>query len=137
MEPRAKVRRLSGKQLLCTARNRAVITDRPLDGGGTDLGFTSGELLLLAMGSCATGSLRNYFEKQGLPCDDLGVEVFFEPVAGESDRIVIQVSAAPELLAADGDAVKAAAKAGRVVSRVALGSAIDVRLGGSSESPGR
>jgi uncharacterized OsmC-like protein len=128
MEPRAKVRRLSGKQLLCTARNRAVITDRPLDGGGTDLGFTSGELLLMAMGSCATGSLRNFFEKQGLRCDDLGVEIFFEPVTGERDRIVIEVSAAPQVLAAGVETIKGAATAGRVVSRVALGSAIEVRL---------
>lgn len=133
MEPRARVRRLGGKQLLCSARNRTVITDRPLDGGGTDLGFTSGELLLMAMGSCATGSLRNFFEKQGLPCDDLGVEVFFEPVPGERDRIVIDVSASPALLSGNTEAVKAAAKAGRVVSRVALGSAIEVRFDGSRD----
>lgn len=128
MEPRAKVKRLSGKQLLCAARNRTVVTDRPLDGGGTDLGFTSGELLLMAMGSCAAGSLRNFLEKQGVRCEDLGVEVFFEPVAGERDRIVIEVSAVPQALVAGTEGIKGAATAGRVVSRVALGSEIEVRL---------
>ena len=137
MEPRAKIRRLTGKQLLCSARHRTVITDRPLASGGTDLGFTSGELLLMAMGSCATGSLRNFFENQGLPCDELGVEVYFEPVVGERDRIVIDVSAPRALLSGDVEAVKGAAKAGRVVSRIALGLTIEVRFSGSSGTQNR
>ncbi len=131
MEPRAKVRRLAGKQLLCTARNRALITDRPVESGGTDIGYTSGELLLLAIGSCATGGLRNFFESKGLPSQDIVTEVFFEPAApGERDRIVIEIDLGEERLHAGADAIKAAATSGRVVSRVKLGSEIEVRFAG-------
>lgn len=131
MEPRAKVRRLAGKQLLCTARNRALITDRPVESGGTDIGYTSGELLLLAIGSCATGGLRAFFDTRGLPSQDLVTEVFFEPAApGERDRIVIEIGLGEELLQAGADAIKAAATSGRVASRVKLGSVIEVRFAG-------
>ena len=129
MEPRAKVQQLAGKQLLCTARNRALVTDRPLESGGTDLGCTSGELLLLAIGSCATGGLRNFFETRGLPSQDMVTEVFFEPAdVGERDRIVIEVCLSDELLQAGAESIKAAVLSGRVVSRVKLGSVIDVRF---------
>ncbi len=131
MEPRATIKQLAGKQLLCTARNRALITDRPLEGGGTDLGYTSGELLLLSIGSCATGGLRAFFESKGLHSQDMVTEVFFEPAApGERDRIVIELELDKELLQAGADAIKAAATSGRVASRVKLGSVIDVRIAG-------
>ena len=131
MEPRAKVKPLAGKQLLCTARNRALITDRPVESGGTDIGYTSGELLLLAIGSCATGGLRNFFEAKGLPSQDIVTEVFFEPAApGERDRIVIEIDLGEDRLHAGADAIKAAATSGRVVSRVKLGSEIEVRFAG-------
>lgn len=131
MEPRAKVEQLAGKQLLCTARSRALITDRPVESGGTDTGYTSGELLLLAIGSCATGGLRTFFETRGLPSQNMVTEVFFEPAApGDRDRIVIEIGIAEELLKAGADEIKAAATSGRVVSRVKLGSVIDVRFAG-------
>lgn len=131
MEPRAKIRQLAGKQLLCTARNRALVTDRPIESGGTDLGYTSGELLLLAIGSCATGGLRIFFESKGLQPQDMVTEVFFEPtVPGERDRIVIELALNEELLQAGADEIKAAATSGRVASRVNLGSVIDVRFAG-------
>lgn len=44
MEPRARIKPRAGKQLLCTARNCALVTDRPLESDGTDLGL-DGELL--------------------------------------------------------------------------------------------
>lgn len=131
MESRAKIKQLGGKQLLCTARNRALITDRPLESGGTDIGYTSGELLLLAIGSCASGGLRNFFETKGLPSQDIVTEVFFEPAAsGERDRIVIEIGLGEEQRRAGADAIKAAAVSGRIVSRVKLGSVIEVRFAG-------
>jgi len=100
MEPRAKVRRLAGKQLLCTARNRALITDRRWRAAGTDIGYTSGELLLLAIGSCATGGLRAFFETKDCPRRTWSPRFFFEPAAlGERDRIVIEIGLGEELLA--------------------------------------
>lgn len=129
MEPRAKVRRLAGKQLLLTARNRALIADRPVESGGTDLGFTSGELLLLAVGSCSTGAVRNFLEGRGIGCPDIGSEVYFEPAQAEArDRIVIELALDTAAFAAGADAIRAAAVSGRVTSRVKLGSEVSVRL---------
>lgn len=129
MEPRATIRRLAGKQLLCTARNRAVVTDRPVESGGTDIGFTSGELLLVAIGSCATGSVRNALESRGIADVDIGAEVYFEPTRpGERDRIVIALELPEHALAAGTEAIRAAASSGRVTSRVKLGSEVEVRL---------
>jgi hypothetical protein len=132
MEPRAKVRRLAGKQLLLTARNRSLVADRPLESGGTDLGFTSGELLLLAVGSCSTGAVRNFLEGRGIPCPDIGSEVYFEAGAGARDRIVIELALSPAALAPGAEAIKAAAVSGRVTSRVKLGSEIEVRIAGAA-----
>ncbi len=53
------VRPVTGKKLLGSAGRHTVVTDRKVAEGGTDAGCTSGELLLLAMASCATGSIRN------------------------------------------------------------------------------
>ncbi len=78
MVTKANVRMLSGTQLLGTARNHTVVTDRPMDEGGTDTGCTSGEMLLLAIGSCASESLRRYFSGLGTPCHSLSAEVRFD-----------------------------------------------------------
>ncbi len=58
------VRRKEGKRLSCNAGPHEVVTDRKPEDGGTDAGCTSGELLLMAIGSCATGSVRTYLEFQ-------------------------------------------------------------------------
>ena len=77
MPTRVTVRHVEGKQLLGIARHHAVVTDRPAEEGGGDTGCTSGELLLVAIGSCSAGSLRKFFEQRGTPCSDLSVEVCF------------------------------------------------------------
>jgi len=115
---------------VCWAGRHEIVTDRKPDEGGTDAGCTSGELLLLAIGSCATGSLRNFLDKRGLPSAPLGVEVSFAPLAraGERDSILIVVNlpdGVPDERIAD---IKAAALSGGVSSRVRLGSAMDVEV---------
>jgi len=122
--------RLEGKRLLCRAGRHEIVTDRKPDEGGTDSGCTSGELLLLAIGSCATGSLRNFLDQAGLPSAPLEVEVAFvaSPRPGERDAIRILARLAdgiPDGRIAD---VKAAALSGGVASRVRLGSAIEVEV---------
>ncbi len=132
MEIKANVVMLSGTQLLGTARNRNVVTDRPLDEGGTDAGFTSGEMLLLAIGSCASGSLRRHFIDQGTPCQSLSLDVRFNaPVApGRRDCIVIDLTV-DESLCADRDRLRNAVLSGGVTSRIAAGSDMDIRINGS------
>ena len=39
------------------ARGHTVVIDRPLDGGGQDLGFNGGELLHLAIAGCVSNDL--------------------------------------------------------------------------------
>lgn len=132
MEPRIRIRQLGGKQLLGTARTRSVVTDRPLEDGGTDVGFTSSEMLLLAIGSCATGSLRNFLEERGMPSLELQADVFFEPtLPGARDRVVIALRVPEAVLAAGIDGIKDAVTSGGVTSRLKLGSEIDVRFSGA------
>ncbi len=126
MQPRATIRPIEGKHLLGHARHHAVVTDRPADDGGTDLGFTSGELLLVAIGSCSSGSLRKFFEERGFTFAVAQTDVFFEP--SERDRIVIELQLDARVLSLGSEAIKKAAVAGRVTSRIARGSDVEVRI---------
>lgn len=134
-----KVRPLDGKRLLGVAGHHAVVTDRKIEEGGSDVGCTSGELLLLAIGSCATGSLRNFLKDSDLATDGLEVDVDLEPspVAGECDAIAIRVSLPAEVIDGRLDEITAAAQSGRVVSRMRLGSRIVVRCRPSDAFPAR
>jgi uncharacterized OsmC-like protein len=128
--PGVTVRQLDGKRLLGVSRTHSVVLDRPTEEGGADSGFTSGEMLLLAIGSCCTGSLRSYLEAQGRPVRDLEVAVQFEAAreGGERDRIVITLKVDPRDLRGDPERVKAAAMSGGVASRLARGSDVEVRF---------
>lgn len=128
VDPRVTITQLGGRQLLGCARTHSVVTDRPLDQGGTDVGFTSGEMLLLAIASCATGSVRNYLESHGAPCHGIKTEVFYEAVTGARDRIVISMRLPRDRLAAGVESLRTAALCGKVTGRVKLGSEIQVRL---------
>lgn len=120
------VKPIGQKRLLATAGRHAIVTDRKIEEGGSDIGCTSGELLLSAIGSCATGSLRNFLERSGLDFDRLEVDVALEPPTNESDRdaIAITVRLPAEIVDAKGAELEAIAKSGRVVSRMVLGSRV-------------
>ena len=124
-----KVRPLEAKRLLATAGRHQLVTDRKVDDGGGDAGCTSGELLLVAIGSCATGSVRNFLRELGLPTDRLAVNVDYEPPAkpGERDTIAIVIELPAEILAQKSDAIIEAARGGGVVSRMLLGSHLALR----------
>ena len=126
----AIVRRVAGKKLEAHARHHYVVTDRPPDEGGTDEGCTSGELLLMAVGSCATGSLRNFLDARRAPVDGLQTALSFAPSSQPEarDKIVITVTLPAGLGAFSDDEICAATTSGRVVSRVKLGSEVEVRV---------
>ena len=90
------VRPIADKKLLGSAGRHRVVTDRKVTYGGTDAGCTSCELLLLAMASCATGSIRNALAEYKLGTDDIRVEVNLVPpnTPGARDGILITVAAA-------------------------------------------
>ncbi len=123
------VRRLEGRKLLCTAGPHQVVTDRKREDGGTDAGPTSGELLLLAIGSCAAGSLRTFLANAGHPSEGIAVQVAFEPSAtDERDAVAIDVALPGLDEIADRAGLEDAARSGGVVSRIALGSELRVRF---------
>ena len=123
------VRPIAGKKLIGTAGRHRVITDRKAEDGGTDEGCTSGELLLLAIASCATGSVRNALAARALPNDEISVDVDLAPPKrdGARDAIAITVRLPQAVLDAGEALVIEAATAGGVVSRLKRGSDIDVR----------
>lgn len=122
------VRPIAGKKLLGSAGRHSVVTDRKVADGGTDAGCTSGELLLLAMASCATGSIRNALAEYNLGPDDIRVEVNLVPpkTPGARDGILITVYLAQPVLTAGLDPIATAAISGGVVSRIKLGSDVAV-----------
>ena len=124
-----KVRPLEQKRLLATAGRHQLVTDRKIDDGGSDTGCTSGELLLVAIGSCTTGSVRTFLRDTGLPTDRLEVSVDYEPPAqpGERDTISIVIGLPADILAQQSDAILEAARGGGVVSRMLLGSHLAIR----------
>jgi hypothetical protein len=122
------VRPIAGKKLLGSAGRHTVVTDRKATDGGSDAGCTSGELFLLAMASCATGSIRNALTGQVLGADDIRVEVEFvsQKTPGARDSILITVFLPQAILATGIDPIVTAATSGGVVSRIRLGSDIAV-----------
>ena len=130
---RVEVERLTGKKLRLRARGHTLIADRTIDDGGTDGGCTSGELLLMAIGSCSTGSLRNFLEAQGLDASTLKSEVSFQPsdTPGQRDSILIAVHLTGDAAGLDDETLERAATSGSVTSRVKLGSK------GSGEQEGK
>lgn len=124
----AIVRRMEGKKLLCSARQHRLVTDRREEDGGTDAGGTSGELLLMAVGSCATGSARTFLDSHGLACPELAVRVSFQPSeTGEGDRICVEVGLPEAVIHSHGPQIETAAKSGAVVARLRMGSELTVR----------
>lgn len=125
-----RVERQEGRRLQGTARQHRVVMDRTREDGGTDAGCTSGELLLLAIGSCVTGRLRNTLEAAELPATPLAVEVSFEPSArGEKrPRIAVDVIVPAGLDEAGVALAEREALTGGVGSRMAAGSEMVVRV---------
>ncbi len=121
------IERAGGRKLHCSVGRHVVVTDRKVEDGGSDAGCTSGELLLVAAGSCAAGSTRRFLDEAGLPSGTLAVDVGLEPAGeGERDTIVIAILLPPGCDDCKDSDVERAALSGGVVSRLALGSRIRI-----------
>lgn len=109
---------LDGKKILGVAAYRSLVLDRPLDKGGDDVGFTSSQLLLLAIGSCALAGVRRQCAASKWQLEPLSAEVaYVDGTDGADDiRVSIQLrgNASTEIQAR----LKHAATTGGVTSRI-------------------
>lgn len=64
------------KTLLTTASHH-LLADEPLSIGGTDLGFSPGELLASSLASCTCITLRMYADRKNWKLESAEVEVIF------------------------------------------------------------
>ncbi len=64
-----------GKRFLATARGHQVVTDQPLEEGGSDAGMTPPELFLASLGSCAAYYAMEYLLARNVGVDGLHVRV--------------------------------------------------------------
>jgi putative redox protein len=84
--PKVSIRHIRDKQLMGVARQHAMIFDQTLEKGGTDLGVTPSELLLLALGSCMTFNMLHYAQRNGMKIERLEVDLADE-VSKAPERI--------------------------------------------------
>lgn len=130
------VRRKEGRRLSCNAGQHEVVTDRKPQDGGTDAGCTSGELLLMAIGSCTTGTVRTFLDSQNVPCPELATEVSFQPSqsGGDRDAIAIDIRVPESIARSHGAQIETVPLNGGVVGRMRLGSELVIRCRPLSEN---
>ena len=126
--PRVRITRMGGRKLRCTVGKHVIFTDRKAEDGGSEAGCTSGEVLLVAIGSCATGSARRYLDDNGLPSEHLAVNVGYEQAepTGAHDLIIVDILV-PAGLEDHHTRIPTEALTGGVVSRFAPGSQIRIQ----------
>jgi putative redox protein len=56
-------------------RGHLLVSDEPLDNGGSDAGPTSTELVLSGLAACTTSTLRMYADKKGWEVDRIDIEL--------------------------------------------------------------
>lgn len=126
---RVSVERMDKTAAKGMARHHKIITDRTSESGGTDNGPTSGELMLLAVGSCVVGTSRMYIEDHDLSVSHIRADVTVENMEGTDNYGAIHVELdVGEGINDEGRAgIMKAANSGRVTCR--LKKASDVVIG--------
>jgi putative redox protein len=82
-----KIRCIGGTKFEMTAGSHRVLSDQPLENGGSDAAMTPPELFLSALGSCSAYYAEEYLRARGLPDEDLEIHVSAEK-GGRPLRIV-------------------------------------------------
>ena len=87
-----------GKRFEAIGRGHRVVSDQPLDNGGSDEGMTPPELFLASLGTCAAYYAAEYLNTRGLPAGGLKVHVSAEkggkPVRLASIRVNVSAPGA-------------------------------------------
>jgi putative redox protein len=76
--PQTSVRTHGGHHTTITARHHVFHADSPISDGGGDTGATPEELLLGAIGACATITAKMYAERKGWPLKDVAITLDVE-----------------------------------------------------------
>jgi uncharacterized OsmC-like protein len=71
---------LGGAKCAVTARGHRVVSDQPLDNGGSDEAMTPPEFLLVSLATCAAHYAVQYLKTRKLPAADVNVRVSAEKV---------------------------------------------------------
>lgn len=66
---------LGGLRFEVTTRGHHIVSDQPLENGGSDSGMTPPELLLASLGACAGYYAAEYLRGRSLPAEGLRVHV--------------------------------------------------------------
>lgn len=119
--------KLNGTTLVGRARDHIVLSDRLAAEGGNELGCTSGELMLLAVGSCVAGNLNLFAIQQGVDIGDLSADVQVEDAPDDGfGAITVDVQINGEIHEETLEALRQAAGSGRVTSRLRQNSEIRI-----------
>ena len=110
--------KLSGTTLVGRAGDHVVLSDRRTADGGTELGCTSGELMLLAVGSCVVGNLNQFAIRNGVDIADLSADVHVEDAPEDGfGAITVDVRINGKISEETLDTLRQAANSGRVTGR--------------------
>lgn len=117
----------NGRQRVAMVRGQSLLID-PLEEG--DGGFKSGELLLMALGSCVAGGLRTYCEKASLTSEGLWVEVRHTPneASSEPSEIVVTLGMHKPAHPDEAESLLKTALSGNVARRLARCGNLKVRF---------
>lgn len=72
------VRHRGGVQFEAAARGHQIVCDQPADNGGSDVGMTPPEFLLVSLGTCAGFYAAKYLETRRLSSEGLQVRISAE-----------------------------------------------------------
>jgi putative redox protein len=72
------LRQHTGYKTTIEARGLMVISDEPIDDGGTNQGMEPTELLLAALGACAAITAKMYAQRKGWQIESIEIEIDIE-----------------------------------------------------------
>lgn len=81
---RVHIRQLENVKFAIQAREHTVLSDQPVDNGGSDEGMTPPELMLASLGSCAAFYAVQYLKTRNLMASGVEVTVHAEKLKSPS-----------------------------------------------------
>jgi putative redox protein len=123
-----------GAKFAVEVREHRLITDQPARSGGTDTAPNPLELLGAALSACVALYVHRYCESEGLPADDVAVEVkpFWREDPGRIGRYEVVVHLPETIPEAHHETIEAVAQGCPVHNTLTHGPEISVGLRASA-----